>query len=60
MTLRPAPAGPMADVKFCPECKANTFHDSVVRMVYSPGGARSMWLWQCEKHPLPETVVDEP
>lgn len=58
MKIRVAPEGAQ-DVKRCDECGTNTFHDAVQRMVYSPGGARTMWLWQCEKHPLPDPVVDE-
>jgi hypothetical protein len=53
-----APQGAQ-DVRWCPECKAQTFWDSAERMVFSPSGARRMWLWQCEKHPLPEIVNDE-
>ena len=59
MKLRLAPEEGMADVQFCSDCGQNSFHDAVKRMLYSPGGARSVILWQCEKHPLPDPVVEE-
>jgi hypothetical protein len=58
MTIQIAPAGGQ-DVRRCAACGTNTFHDAVQRMVMSPSGARTMWLWQCENHPLPDMVVDE-
>lgn len=52
-----APEGAQ-DVRRCDACGTNTFHDAVQRMVFSASGARMMWLWQCENHPLPEVVSD--
>jgi len=42
-----------ADVLRCKACKAVSFHDAVSRLVLTPGGARTLVLWQCEHHPLP-------
>lgn len=48
-----------SDVRRCRDCGENTFHDAQKVMVYSKAGARSVWLWACEKHPLPDAVTDE-
>jgi hypothetical protein len=57
MELQLAPANAQ-DVRKCGLCGTNTFHDAVQRMVLSSSGARTLWLWQCEQHPLPEIVSE--
>ena len=49
-----------ADMRWCP--KSSTLEPFVVQrvLVFSAGGARTMRLWGCEKHPLPDMVSDDP
>jgi hypothetical protein len=49
-----------ATVKHCKEDQSPMFHVPQKVMVLSPSGARSMRLWACEKHPLPDTITDQP
>lgn len=57
----PSGIGPdPADVRYCERCKEEVFFVAQRVMVLSPSGARSMRLWACEKHPLPDTVTDQP
>lgn len=58
MQIAIAPAGGQ-DVRTCTECGSKSFHDAVQRMLFSPSGARTVWLWQCENHPLPEIVTED-
>jgi hypothetical protein len=48
-----------AIIRNCPE-EGPAFHVPQKVMVLSAGGARSMRLWTCEKHPLPRTITDVP
>lgn len=49
-----------ADLFLCHPCGTRTWHVPQKVMVFSASGARSMRLWACEKHPLPDTVTDNP
>lgn len=49
-----------AIIRPCAECEQNSFHVPQKRMVFGPGGARSMRLWACETHPLPRMITDQP
>jgi hypothetical protein len=48
------------DLHYCSVEKARTFHVPQQVMVLSKSGARTMRLWACENHPLPDTVTDDP
>jgi len=49
-----------AFIRRCPKCGERTFHAPQRVMVMSASGARSMRLWACEAHPLPDFVTDTP
>lgn len=49
-----------AVIRTCRVENEPTFHVPQRVMVFSAGGARSMTLWACESHPLPDTITDDP
>jgi hypothetical protein len=49
-----------ADVRKCLKCGHDSFFVPQRVTVFSKGGARRMNLWTCEKHPLPDTITDDP
>lgn len=49
-----------ARIKVCAKCGVPTWFTPQTVMVLSASGARSMVLWTCEEHPLPQAVTDLP
>lgn len=49
-----------AVLRNCRECSKTSWHVPQKVMVMSAGGTRSMRLWACEAHPLPQFVTDDP
>lgn len=46
-------------IRACPDCDTKVFFVPQKVMVLSRRGVRSMRLWACETHPLPETITDQ-
>lgn len=49
-----------ADMRRCVACGRKVFHTPQRVMVLSASGARSMRLWTCEVHRLPDMITDVP
>ena len=47
------------DLRRCDKCGSESFHMAKKVMIFSPHGMTIPWLWSCEVHPLPDSLIDE-